>query len=501
MGISRTLCLAFVAAIAIATPALAGVTFDGSPGSAAPPATLGGYTMTPFGDDVRSQFSTVTTAPGPTGDITFDNSVTLYTAGSGWNNWSHGYTGDVYHRNSTSVTMTMPANTVAIYFYAEVNLFTTANINATSDDGTSSGDIAVTTPNGAKYFGFYATGGSTISTITVTVPSGVLGFAVGEFGIADCPPPTLTLPADVTISCDASSSPASTGTATATDAIDASPDVTYSDAVSAGSCPNSYTITRTWTATNDCGNSSSDDQIITVVDVTAPSITLTTNTIELMSPNHTYQTVNVSDFVTAVGDNCSSLAVSDVRITGVTSDELENGPGSGNTLADIVIGAGCSSVDLRRERDGGGNGRVYRIHVALTDACGNVTTASFPVSVRHGAPVATENLPMYSVTAACGGAKGVAPSVIPAAGLSLLQNVPNPFSATTSIDFDLAAAASVRLLVVDANGRAVTTLVDGPQTAGQHSVTFDASSLSSGTYYYILESNGERAARTMLLTK
>jgi hypothetical protein len=171
----------------------AGVTFDGSPGSSAPPSTLGGYSMTAFGDDSRSQYSTVSDAPGPNGDVGFSSSMTLYTAGSGWNNWSHGYSGDVYHQTGTSVTMTLPENTVAFYFYSEVNLYTTATINATTDDGTSSGNISVTTPYGAKYFGFYGTGGSKISTITVTVPDGVYGFAVGEFGIFQCESPTISV--------------------------------------------------------------------------------------------------------------------------------------------------------------------------------------------------------------------------------------------------------------------------------------------------------------------
>lgn len=85
--------------------------------------------------------------------------------------------------------------------------------------------------------------------------------------INDTIAPLLDCPADVTIECDESSAPGNTGTATAFDPCDSNPTVTFSDSTS-GSCPT--VITRTWTATDSCGNSSSCDQIITVDDTTAP---------------------------------------------------------------------------------------------------------------------------------------------------------------------------------------------------------------------------------------
>ncbi|HRP61744.1 MAG TPA: cohesin domain-containing protein [Phycisphaerales bacterium] len=84
--------------------------------------------------------------------------------------------------------------------------------------------------------------------------------------------PTFTfVPSGVTVECDDPTDPANTGGfATATDNCDASPVVDYSDDVAPGSCPQSWTITRTWTATDACGNSTSQNQVITVVDTTAP---------------------------------------------------------------------------------------------------------------------------------------------------------------------------------------------------------------------------------------
>ena len=118
--------------------AYAGINFDGSPGTAAPPATLGGYTMVPFGDDTRAVPGSVTTVPGPDGDVTFEATKGHADIPIGWATWSHGYTGDVYSTSGTTTTMTLPANTVAFYFYGEPNVFSTFTMTATADDGTTS---------------------------------------------------------------------------------------------------------------------------------------------------------------------------------------------------------------------------------------------------------------------------------------------------------------------------------------------------------------------------
>jgi FlaG/FlaF family flagellin (archaellin) len=62
-------------------------------------------------------------------------------------------------------------------------------------------------------------------------------------------------------------------TPTAADACDPDPSLTYVDDTTAGDCPQEYSVTRTWTATDYCGNSSTASQTITVVDNTPPVIT------------------------------------------------------------------------------------------------------------------------------------------------------------------------------------------------------------------------------------
>jgi len=85
--------------------------------------------------------------------------------------------------------------------------------------------------------------------------------------VEDNTAPVINCPANVTIECDASTEPANTGSATATDNCDASPVITYADQQTGD------VITRTWTATDDCGNSDQCQQTITLEDTTPPTIT------------------------------------------------------------------------------------------------------------------------------------------------------------------------------------------------------------------------------------
>jgi hypothetical protein len=143
---------------------------------------------------------------------------------------------------------------------------------------------------------------------------------------------------------------------------------------------------------------------VTVKDTQPPVIT--TKTMVLWPPNHNYRTVNVSDLVVSVTDNCGrKVGIGSVRIVKVTSDEPENAPGAGdgNTTNDIVIAADCKSVQLRAERKNNGNGRVYTLTFKVTDPSGNTSTATAKVTVKHSqnGAAAVDDGPSYTVTSAC----------------------------------------------------------------------------------------------------
>ena len=103
-------------------------------------------------------------------------------------------------------------------------------------------------------------------------------------------------------------------------------------------------------------------------------------------------------------DSCdTTLNLSSVVIEQVASDESENGNGDGNTLNDIIIGPDCKSVQLRAERNGGGDGRVYTIKFRVKDAAGNTSTATVNVLVPADDPGQTpvNSGPQYVVNGSC----------------------------------------------------------------------------------------------------
>ncbi|HTY39326.1 MAG TPA: YCF48-related protein [Bacteroidota bacterium] len=84
---------------------------------------------------------------------------------------------------------------------------------------------------------------------------------------------------------------------------------------------------------------------------------------------------------------------------------------------------------------------------------------------------------------------------------SLGQNYPNPFNPSTTISFTLPSHSFVSLRVFDALGREVTALVSQEMTAGSHSMTWDASFVPSGLYFYRLQAGEIVRTKKMILLK
>ncbi len=181
---------------------------------------------------------------------------------------------------------------------------------------------------------------------------------VQQISITDDTPPVFTsCPADVTIECGESTLPDDTGIATATDLCDVSVEITYLDVILAGMCPQEFTINRVWIATDDCGNSTSCQQVISVEDNTPPNILcpvdITIACTESTEPGNTG--------LASATDACDANPLV--------------------TYNDVVVGGGCP-----------GEGGIMRTWTA-TDACGNTSTCLQIISVDDDTPPVITDCP------------------------------------------------------------------------------------------------------------
>ncbi|SER34153.1 kumamolisin [Microlunatus flavus] len=164
-------------------PLTEGIRFTDANGTGAPPSSLGSFSLHPYPDDSCEPGTSPTSVEGPR-TITLSSALDCYQVGPDWATWSHGYDGVVYVVRDnpgafSTVTLQLPAGTKAFYFYAEPDEFETFNLMATESSGASSGPLQVYGDSGAQFYGFYAQGSSSISSITVSCDT---DFALGEFG-------------------------------------------------------------------------------------------------------------------------------------------------------------------------------------------------------------------------------------------------------------------------------------------------------------------------------
>ena len=89
----------------------------------------------------------------------------------------------------------------------------------------------------------------------------------------------------------------------------------------------------------------------------------------------------------------------------------------------------------------------------------------------------------------------------PVGAFELYGNYPNPFNPLTTIHYKLAMANTVKLIIYNALGQGIKTLIKKRQEAGDYSVPFDASHLSSGVYYYKLTVGSFEDTRKMILIR
>jgi endo-1,4-beta-xylanase len=216
------------------------------------------------------------------------------------------------------------------------------------------------------------------------------------------PPPVITAngPLTTTVECATSYTDLS---ATAVDACDGPVPLSTTSNVNVNAV-GTYAVS--YNAVDSAGSPAATVvRSVQVTDTTPPQMSVVSgSSLVLAPPDHTYRTFAIANLVTSASDTCDpGVGLGSVVITQVTSDEPDNGNGDGNTVNDIVIAADCRSVQLRSERAGPLNGRVYTLTLRVTDASGNATTSTVKVTVPMSATSgpAVDDGPALTVTSAC----------------------------------------------------------------------------------------------------
>ena len=225
--------------------------------------------------------------------------------------------------------------------------------------GQSNGSASASASGGSAPYSFAWSNGSNSQTATGLAPGTYTVTVTDNIGCtetasvtvgnaADVTAPVLSgVPANALATCTNIPAPA---TVTAADDCDANVTVNFSQTIQAGNCAGNYTITRTWSATDQAGNTASATQTISVSDVTAPVISCPA---AISVPNDLNTCGAVVNYTATATDNCSGATV---------SYSIPSG-----TLFSIGI---------------------TTVTATATDGCGNTSSCSFTVEVYdHDDPI------------------------------------------------------------------------------------------------------------------
>jgi hypothetical protein len=227
----------------------------------------------------------------------------------------------------------------------------------------------------------------------ITDEAGNTAFHIQKVYVQDTTKPTFTVPADVTIECDEDTSPANTGDVTdqmdncsaPADIVVASTDVEdYS-----GCGGYTGTITRTWTATDECGNVETKVQVITIQDTTGPDAVCQSITVELNALGEVV--ISASQINNGSSDNCadestlvyqlsqSMFTCADIGANLVTLTVTDPCGNIGTCIATVTVEDNILPViacpaDMIIHLDPGACEQVISFDVLATDNC-DVTVA------------------------------------------------------------------------------------------------------------------------------
>jgi len=255
---------------------------------------------------------------------------------------------------------------------------------------------------------------SCTASLTVEDPDGLSDSCYADVTIQDTTPPMLTVPPPIVVECSApggtpASNPAIVDWLALAGAVDGCGQATLThDAPSFfhSACPPGMVTVVTFTATDECGLTTTATSTVTIVDSAPPVIDAQPmlgggNCALLWPPAHGYADFTVADTGISAHDICDGVSFA---FTTCHSSQPEDasGTGDGESLRDCVIAPDGQTASTRAERNGAcvALDRTYNMAIDAIDECGNATTSD-PLSlcVYHdtgnspytGAPVYSAN--------------------------------------------------------------------------------------------------------------
>ncbi|MFN0030826.1 MAG: T9SS type A sorting domain-containing protein, partial [Flavobacteriales bacterium] len=322
--------------------------------------------------------------------------------------------------------------------------------------------------------------------------------------VTDSTDPMIEAPIDITVNCDEVPEPA---VVEATDNCDQDVTVTYNEEIGEG-CP--YSIIRTWTATDDCGNTSSATQMVYVIDEEAPVF-------DAFPPFITIECDEIATYTVTAQDNCSEAVVVEI---------IQEFPVSGDCFGGLL--------------------RVYQ----ATDLCGNVTISSTQIIDIVDSTAPTLIGVPADITIECGDELPAVPAVtaddncdddltvqytqtqtnqfcpydiirqwstiddcgnvtveqqvihvtVQVPQQALLSAFPNPADQHFTVKFSTPVDMQVKAAIYDVTGREITAIFNGIADGGrQYEWQIDARTFRAGAYVIAIQSDNEVLRQQMIV--
>ncbi len=239
---------------------------------------------------------------------------------------------------------------------------------------------------------------------------------------------------------------------------------------------------------------------------------------QIWPPNHQLVLVAITGVTDPDGDPVT------ITVTDVTQNEPLSGEGDGNSCPDAVVANGAAQV--RAERSGGGNGRVYTISFAASDGQGGTCNGSVAVCVPHdlgqdgpgdrldlpalhrgdpGAPrrpsrprdeqVCVDDGQRFNSLGPCPAPRDIGAQALTNVTLRVGSRRGN----TVTLEYSLPTASDVTIALYDIAGRRMTTLLNGSQDQGMHQLSWNSGSLKRGMYFIRLQAGAVVVTKSILV--